>query len=150
MATINDIQGTELIEKAAKELEKLEEMKMPEWAKFVKTSAANERHPVRQNWWYIRAASILRKINMKGPIGVNKLKKQYSGKVRRGHKRRRVYLGGGKIIRVILQQLEKAQFIKQVEKRGYKGRAITSKGIKFLNALSKVKNGKSEESSKKE
>ena len=150
MATIYDIHGTELIEKASKELEKLEGMKMPEWAKFVKTSIARERTPARYDWWYVRAASILRKIYMKGPIGVGKLKKSYGGKANRGHKKNRVYLGSGKIIRVILQQLEKSEFIKQDEKKGYKGRVATSKGKKFLNALCKVKNGKSEESSKKE
>jgi small subunit ribosomal protein S19e len=142
--TIYEIEGIKLIEKAAEELKKLEQLKMPEWAKFVKTSAARERQPVKQDWWYVRAASILRKICMKGPIGVSKLRKDYGGRVRRGHKRKRVYPGSGKIIRVILQQLEKAEFIKQGEKSGHKGRVITSKGLKFLNSMSKeLKSGKS-------
>ncbi len=137
MATIYDINPDVLIDKTAEELKKLEQMKMPDWAIFVKTGAAKERHPVKKDWWYIRAASILRKIYAKGPIGVSKLRKEYSSKKRRGHKRNRVYSGGGKIIRVILQQLEKAEFIKQDDRKGHKGRNITSKGMKFLNALSK-------------
>lgn len=137
MATIYDVDGIKLVEKAAEELKKLEHLKMPEWAKFVKTSSAKERHPANDGWWYIRAASVLRKIYMKGPIGVSKLRKEYAGKARRGYKRNKVYPGGGKIIRVILQQLEKTEFIKQIEKKGHKGRAITSKGMKFLNNLCK-------------
>jgi len=137
MVIIYDVEGIKLIEKASEELKKLEQLKMPEWAKFVKTSSAKERHPMNNDWWYVRAASILRKIYMKGPVGVSKLRKEYAGKKRRGYKRNRVYLGGGKIIRVMLQQLEKAEFIKQVEKKGHKGRAITSKGMKFLNNLCK-------------
>lgn len=139
MTTIYDIDPKELIGKATEELKKLETVKMPKWAIFVKTSSARERHPVNKDWWYIRAASVLRKIYMKGPIGVSKLRKDYGGKARRGHKKNRVYLGSGKIIRVILQQLEKAEFIKQEEKKGHKGRVCTSKGKKFLNGLSKVK-----------
>ena len=142
--TIYEIEGIKLIKKVAEELKKLEQLKMPEWAKFVKTSAARERPPVKQDWWYVRAASILRKICMKGPIGVSKLRKDYGGKARRGHKGKKVYPGSGKIIRVILQQLEKAEFIKQGEKSGHKGRVITSKGLKFLNSMSKeLKSGKS-------
>jgi len=137
MVTIYDVNSAKLLEKVAEELRKLKELEMPEWAKFVKTSSAKERHPMRQDWWHIRTASVLRKIYMKGPIGVSKLRKDYSGKARRGHKRNRVYPGSGKIIRVILQQLEKIEYIKQEEKRGHKGRVITSKGIKFLNSISK-------------
>ena len=137
MATIYDVNGGELIDKSAVELEKLEQMKMPEWARFVKTGAAKERHPIKKNWWYFRAASILRKIYMKGPIGVSKLRKDYGSKARRGHRRNKVYPGAGKIIRVILQQLEKSEYIKQDEKSGHKGRVITSKGMKFLNSMSK-------------
>ena len=137
MATIYDVDGIKLVEKAVEELKKLEQLNMPKWANFVKTSSAKERHPMRNDWWYVRAASVLRKIYLRGPIGVGKLRKEYSGKSRRGHKRNRVYLGGGKIIRVILHQLEKAEFIKQAEKKGHKGRIVTSKGMKFLNNLCK-------------
>lgn len=141
--TVYDVEGGKLIERASQELGKLEQMKMPEWAKFVKTSSARERHPVKPDWWCIRAASILRKISMKGPIGVSKLRKDYGGKARRGHRKNKVYPGSGKIIRVILQQLEKIEFIKQDEKSGHKGRVATPKGLKFLNSMSKeVKNGK--------
>lgn len=125
-----------LIEKAAEELKK--EIKMPEWAKFVKTSTAKERPPVNLDWWYMRAASLLRKLYLNSPIGVNRLKKFYGGKKNRGHKPERVYKGSGKIIRVILQQLEKLGFVNKEEKLKYKGRKITPKGKKFLDGLAKV------------
>ena len=137
MTTIYDVDGIKLVEIAAVELKKLEQFNMPEWAKFVKTSSAKDRHPMRNDWWYLRTASILRKIYIRGPIGVSKLRKEYASKKRRGHKRNRVCLSSGKIIRVILQQLEKAEFIKQEDKRGHKGRVVTSKGMKFLNGLCK-------------
>ena len=135
MATIYDINGTELINKAGPELKKL--MKKPEWANFVKTGAGKQRAPYDQDWWFMRAGSVLRAVYMKGPIGTNKLKMKYSNKKNRGYQPEITYVASGKIIRVILQDLEKAGLIKQVEVKKHKGRAITPKGKSFLDKLAK-------------
>ena len=138
MVNIYDIEPEIVIQKAAEELKKTEHVKKPEWANFVKTSRARERLPVNEDWWYIRAASILRKMYiMNKPIGTNRLRNFYGGRRNRGHKPDRFYKGAGKIIRVILQQLEKVEYIKPVEKGVYKGRMITAKGKKFLDGLVK-------------
>ena len=138
MTSVHDIKPDILIKKAADELMKNELMKKPEWANFVKTSSARERTPIDPNWWYVRAASILRKMYiLDRPIGTNRLKSRYGGRKNRGHKPERFYKGSGKIIRVILQQLEKAEYIKAVEKSSHKGRIITGKGKKFLSGLAK-------------
>ena len=60
MATIYDKKPQELIPKTAEALKK--EIVMPPWASFVKTGHAKERPPDSPEWWYARAASILRKI----------------------------------------------------------------------------------------
>ena len=135
MATIYDINGTELVNKAGNELKKV--IKKPEWAGFVKTGAGKQRAPYDSDWWYKRAGSVLRAVYMKGPIGTNKLKMKYSNKKNRGYQPEITYVGSGKIIRVILQDLEKAGLIKQVEVKKHKGRAITPKGKSFLDKLAK-------------
>jgi len=136
MVTIYDVDASKLIKKASEELKKIELIKAPEWAKYVKTGASKERPPVEKDWWYARSASILRKVYILGPIGVSKLRKKYGGKKNRGHKPERNYKGGGSIIRKALQQLEKDELIKQVEKGVHKGKIITPKGKKFLDKLS--------------
>jgi len=142
MVTIYDVDTSKLIKRASEELKKIEQIKAPEWAKFVKTGASKERPPVEKDWWYMRTASILRKVYVLGPIGVNKLRKKYGGKKNRGHKPERTYKGSGSIIRKALQQLEKAELIKQVEKGVHKGKLISPKGKKFLDKLAgEVKNG---------
>jgi len=138
MTTVYDVDPTKLVEKAAEELKKLKELQMPEWAKFVKTGAAKERHPVKKDWWYTRAAAILRKIYLRGPIGVNSLRREYSSKKNMGYKPERVYKAGGKIIRIILRGLEKEGLIIFVTKKVHKGRIITAKGKKFLDGLAKL------------
>lgn len=135
--SIYDVDTNELLEKAAEALKKVEAVKMPKWATFVKTGPGKERPPEKPDWWYIRTASILRKIYLKGPIGVSKLRSYYRSKKNRGYKPERVYKASGKITRTILQQLEKANFIKQTEKGIHKGRIITPKGKSFLNKLCK-------------
>ena len=137
MATIYDVNPGKLIEKLAEELKKIESITAPEWAKFAKTGAGKERPPVEKDWWYTRAASVMRKVYISGPIGVSKLRKKYSAKKNRGHKPERVYVGSGNILRKILQQLEKAELLKYVEKGVHKGRKITSKGEKLLNQAAK-------------
>mgnify|MGYP000728176127 CR=1 FL=1 len=126
-----------IIENAAEELKKVKAVSMPEWARFVKTGVNRERPPEQEDWWYIRAASILRKIQIKQPIGVNRLRKIYGGRKNRGHKPEHKYKGSGSIIREILQQLEEAGFVKKDKK----GRVLTPKGKEFLkNVLKKVEN----------
>ncbi len=124
-----------LIEEAARRLEKMEDMKPPEWAKFVKTGVCKERPPSQNNWWYVRSASILHKLSKNKSSGISRLRKVYGSRKRRGHKPEHKYPASGAIIRRVLQQLEKAGFVKT--EKG-KGRMITAKGKLFLNEITKA------------
>ena len=135
MPTIYDADPSELIEKTGEELKKTESVKPPVWAAFVKTGVHKERPPVKDDWWYVRAASVLRKIYRLGPIGVSKLRVGYGGKKHRSYKPEHFYKGSGNILRKILQQLEKEGFVKIDLKSRHKGRLITAKGKKFLDGI---------------
>lgn len=135
MGTIHNCDPSELIEKASEELKNIDSIKPTEWALFVKTGMHKERPPIKNDWWYMRAASILRAVYRYGPIGVSKLRTKYGGKKNRGMKPERFYKGSGSIIRKIIQQLEKAEFVKTDLKSIHKGRLITAKGKKFLDDI---------------
>jgi small subunit ribosomal protein S19e len=135
MASARQADTQQLVMKAAAELEKLPEFKPPEWASFVKTGVHKQRPPTQDNWWYIRSASILRKIYLNQSLGVSKLRKVYGGRKNRGHKPEHKKRASGNIIRKILQQHEKAGFVKT--EKG-KGRTITPKGQKFLDGVAKA------------
>lgn len=128
-----DVYPTELIEKVAEKLKEVKEIQAPAWAPFVKTGTSKERPPVETDWWYMRAASVLRAVAVLGPVGVSKLRTKYGGRKRRGHQIPEFRKGSGNIIRKILQQLEKAQLIKFVEKGVHKGRVIAPKGKSLLD-----------------
>ena len=135
MATVYDVNANKLVDKASEELKKL--VKMPSWAMYVKTGAGKERPPTDKEWYYKRLASVLRRVYLIGPIGVNKLRARYSNRVNLGVTGERVYKGSGKVIRTCLQQLEQLQLIKKVEKGNKKGKIITGKGKSFLDKLAK-------------
>ena len=132
-----DIPANSLIKKAAEELKKIETIKPPEWSKYCKTGVSRSRPPATKDWWYIRSASVLRKICVYGPIGVEKLRTKYGGNKSRGTKPPHFFKGSGNAIRKILQQLEKSGLIQQTQKRGHKGRILTPKGKSFLDKLVK-------------
>ena len=136
MTTVYDVPPNDLIEKAAKELEKVKEIKAPDWAEFVKTGHSRERPPTQDNWWYLRTAAIMRQVyTRKRPIGVTKLRTKYGGRKNRGHKPEHHYKGSGSIIRKALQQLTKAGFVEYKEREDMKGRVLTAKGVAFLDKI---------------
>mgnify|MGYP000032264070 CR=1 FL=1 len=133
LATVYDVPPDMLIKRLAEYLmENVDEVKPPPWAAFVKTGVHKQRPPDREDWWYTRCASLLRKIYVRGPIGVSRLRLEYggrkTGKKRPEHFRR----GGGAIIRKALQQLEKAGLIKTIPRRG---RVVTDEGRSLLDRL---------------
>ena len=133
MASIYEVYPNELIAKTADKLKEFKEIQAPDWAIFVKTGVSKQRPPVNPEWWYFRAAAILRTVYSKGPVGVNKLRTKFGSKKRRGHKPPHFMKASGNIIRKCLQQLEKAGLIKNIEKGEYKGRVITPKGKSLLD-----------------
>jgi small subunit ribosomal protein S19e len=133
MVLVKDADKEKLTAGLAEALEKLPEMKQPEWSYFVKTGVSKERPPTQKNWWYIRGASVIRNVYVSNR-GVSKLRKVYGGRKNRGHKPEHSFRASGKVIRVILQQLEAAELVK---KEKAKGRVITPKGQKFMDNVAK-------------
>ena len=126
----------ELIDKTAAELKKMKELQPPSWATFAKTGMHKERPPVSKDWWYFRAAAILRKVMLRGPVGVAKLRVLYGGTKNRGMKPDKFKAGSGSVARKVLQQLENAKLIKKVaEESKRKGRVISPKGHQLLDKV---------------
>lgn len=137
MDIVYSTDSEEFIKRCSEELKKLESIKAPEWALYVKTGAGNERPPNNPEWWYVRCASVLRKIYFYGPIGVSKLRRYYGNRKNRGDAPEKFYKSGGSHIRMMLQQLEKEGLIEQSKKGIHKGRIVTRKGQDFLRKISK-------------
>jgi len=131
MVTVTEVPAAKLIEKLKEELKKIEEIKAPAWASFAKSGSHRERPPQQKDFWYIRTASLLRKIYLEGPVGISRLRSYYGGRKRRGYKPAHFRRASGNVLRKILQQLEKSGLVQKDKK----GRKITSKGQKFLDKV---------------
>ena len=118
----------------AETLKKVDEFQVPEWAMFVKSGVSRERPPVDDDFWYIRAASILRQLYIKGVVGVGKLRTRYGSRKDRGGKPDKFKKSGGKIIRVILQQAEEAGLVEKVLRLQH-GRRLTAAGRDLLDSI---------------
>ncbi|MCU0861638.1 MAG: 30S ribosomal protein S19e [Methanomassiliicoccales archaeon] len=134
MVTVYDVPAEELIAKVASKLRDIETIKPPEWAEFVKTGRHTERAPVQKDWWYTRSASILRKVAIKGPIGTSRLAEEYGGFADRGSRPNKAVKGSRNIARKSIMQMEAAGL---VAKNKNKGRIVTAKGQKLLDAAAK-------------
>ena len=127
--SIYTVEPSKLIHLIAEKLKEYPEIAPPEGSRFWKTAFFKELAPVEEDFWYIRCASLLRKINKFNEIGVNRLRKKYGGRNRKGSGLNHSAKASGKIIRVALQQLEKANLIEITEKNG---RKIAKEGHSLL------------------
>jgi small subunit ribosomal protein S19e len=128
-----DVPAAKLIEKLAKHLkENVDEVTPPLWASIVKTGTHVQRQPENPDWWYIRCASLMRKIYVHGPVGVERLRAEYGGRKDHGVKPEHSAKASGAIIRKALQQLEAARLIETLKPRG---RKVTRAGRKLLDVL---------------
>lgn len=131
MTTVYDVPADKLIAKAAMELKEKAEITAPEWAPFVKTGTHREMPPEDPEWWYTRAAAVLRRVYVDGPVGVERMRSVYGGKKDRGSKPSKSVKGSGSILRKSLQQLEAAGFVAKQKN----GRVITPAGASFLDGI---------------
>ncbi len=134
MPTPFDVPPSSLIERLAQYLKNnLEAIKPPQWALYVKTSVHTEKAPENIDWWYVRCASLLRKVYMKGPIGIERLRSEYGGRKDRGVRPEHTRKGSGAIVRNALKQLEEAGLLMTLKQRG---RVVTPEGRRVLDLVS--------------
>ena len=132
MATMYDVPADDLIEALADDLaDRLEE---PDWGNFAKSGVDKELPPEQEDFWATRAASLLRKVSDRGPVGVERLSTEYGG-AKGGSNRYQVAPdkradGSKNLIRTILQQLEEEDLVETAEGEG---RRITADGQSLLD-----------------
>jgi len=129
MTTLYDVPADALIEALAEEIE-IEE---PDWAEFATTGVDAELPPEQEDFWATRAASLLRKVAISGPVGVERLSTEYGGS-KNGSNRYRVAPdkrvdGSQNVIRTILQQLEDEDLVTTADGEG---RRVTPEGESLL------------------
>jgi small subunit ribosomal protein S19e len=129
-----DVPPAALLPRLAQELRTRQSVKPPEWAAFVKTGVHKEKAPSQPDWWYLRSASVLRKIHLKGPVGVEHLAAEYGGKRDRGSSPYHARTGSRSVTREIVQQLQGSGLVRPEKNLG---RRLTSEGQRLLDTISR-------------
>ncbi|MEZ0290415.1 MAG: 30S ribosomal protein S19e [Sulfolobales archaeon] len=135
MVTVRDVPSDLLIKALAERLKRDfgEIISPPYWASFVKTGISKEKPPQDPDWWYVRAASILRKLYLSGePLGIETFRVIYGGLKRRGSAPPHFRKSSGAIVRNILKQLERAGLVRKIPGRG---RVLSSRGRSYLDNI---------------
>ena len=134
MVTVYDVPAEQLILKTAQKLKENPNIVPPEWAEYVKTGRHTERGPTQDDWWYTRAASIMRKLYVKGPMGSSRLAAEYGGFADKGSMPNMAVKGSRNIARKCMMQLEAAGYLVSKDKEG---RAISPAGQSLLDNTAK-------------
>nr|GMC67349.1 40S ribosomal protein S19-3 [Ipomoea batatas] len=129
---VKDVSPHEFVKAYSAHLKRSGKMELPEWTDIVKTGRLKELAPYDPDWYYIRAASMARKIYLRGGLGVGAFRRIYGGSKRNGSKPPHFCRSSGAVSRNILQQLQKMNII-EVDPRG--GRRITSSGQRDLDQV---------------
>lgn len=134
MNSVKEVEAGKYNSALAEALRNEKAFEKPGWVEFVKSGSGKERPINEEDFWHKRAASILRQIYINKVVGVERLRTRYGGRKNRGKKPAIFVKGGGKIIRVILQQAEKAGFLEKAT-GDKKGRQLTERGKNFLESI---------------
>jgi small subunit ribosomal protein S19e len=132
LPTVYDVPADRLIAKLADHLKRISQIQPPVWAAYVKTGSQAERPPQSKDWWYVRAASVLRKLYLHGPIGVSDLRVEYGGLIAVGYTLAHHRNSGSSNLRKIIAQLQAAGLVQKTTK----GRVASSEGRRLLDKLS--------------
>jgi small subunit ribosomal protein S19e len=110
----------------------VKEVTPPAWSAYSKTGTHVERIPTQTDFWYSRAASLLRRLYIDGPVGTERLRSVYGGRFKKGMINEHFYKSGASALRKVLQQLETAGL---VQKKGTQGRILTDKGVSLIDRV---------------
>lgn len=138
---VEEVCPVKLIEKLSSALKEEKKVSRPAEADYIKTGHGKENAPEDPNWYYIRAASILRKLYMEEVKNPAKLKhgfgtlwfaRVYSTSKNNGHKPSHTVTGSKSLVRGILQGLEKSMLVARVQKGG---RRLTPTGKAYIESI---------------
>lgn len=129
---VRDVGAVSFIKAYAEHLKNSDKFDLPVWTDTVKTGVFKELAPYGDDWYYIRAASIARRVYLRPGVGMGQLQKWYGGSYRKGTRTEHFRKSSSGIIRSVLLQLEE---MKVVEKLPTGGRRMTTVGQQDLDRI---------------
>jgi small subunit ribosomal protein S19e len=133
MTNVKEVPPEILLKKVAEKLKEDKRIEVPEWVHYLKAGVHKENSWDTEDWYHVRLASTLRKLSIKGPIGISKLSADYGGRVDMGSRSYHPRKGSRFIVRTMFQTLENLGYAK----KDAKGRSISPQGVSLLDKATK-------------
>mmetsp|Transcript_81081 Transcript_81081/g.225600 ORF Transcript_81081/g.225600 Transcript_81081/m.225600 type:complete len:150 (-) Transcript_81081:18-467(-) len=130
--TVRDVPAADFISAYSEVLKNNDKFVVPKWVDLVKTGVHKELAPYNHDWYFIRAAAIVRKVYLRQGTGVGALSKRFGGNYRRGAAPERHQDGARGLIRSILLSLDELKITEKTEKGG---RRVTRIGQQALDLV---------------
>lgn len=130
--TVRDISADKFIAAYAEVLKNNDKFIVPKWTEIVKTGVHKELAPYDPDWYFIRAAAVVRKVYLRQGTGVGALAKRFGGNYRRGAAPEKHQDAARGLIRSILINLDE---LKITEKTSKGGRKISRVGQQALDLV---------------
>mmetsp|Transcript_33595 Transcript_33595/g.24630 ORF Transcript_33595/g.24630 Transcript_33595/m.24630 type:complete len:149 (+) Transcript_33595:35-481(+) len=118
--TVRDVPAAKFIAAYADVLKNNDKFIVPKWVDTVKTGVHKELAPYDPDWYYIRAAAVIRKIYLRPGTGVGALQKRFGGAYRRGARPSVHQDAASGIIRSVLRSFDELKLTEETEKGGRK------------------------------
>lgn len=132
-ATVKDIPAAKFIAALAAHFKTSGKVDVPAWNDLVKTGPNRELPPQSADWYFVRMASIARRVYINSGLGVGALAKSYGGSAAYGVRAKHHRDAARGNIRSALHALEKLTLV--AKKDGSKGRYITAAGKRELDTV---------------
>ena len=133
--SVKDISAHEFVVKYAAWLRKSGKLPVPKWVDIVKTGSHKELAPYGDDWYYVRAASLARKVYLRQGTGIGTFRRVYGSRKNNGTAPEHFNKGSGGLIRAILIGLEEMGVVETIPSAKGGGRRITSRGQKDLDLV---------------
>jgi len=131
--TVKDVSAAAFIAAFSKYLKQTAKIDLPEWHDLVKTGTHKELCPQDPDWYYVRAASMARKVYLRGGTGIGAFTKVYGSRRRKDCRARHFHPAAKGVLRHVLQELEKLDIVGRDKAK--KGRWITKNGQHLLDTV---------------
>mmetsp|Transcript_18923 Transcript_18923/g.27844 ORF Transcript_18923/g.27844 Transcript_18923/m.27844 type:complete len:158 (+) Transcript_18923:56-529(+) len=135
--TIKDVDAHEFVKRYAVHLKKQGKISLPELVDLMKTSVSRELAPYDEDWFYIRCASLARRLYVRQGTGVGSFSKVYGAKKRRGTLPGHFCRASRGVIRNCLKQLQKVGVLEAMPEGKKGGRRVTKQGQQDCDRIAK-------------
>eukprot|EP00798_Chlamydomonas_sp_ICE-L_P025349 gene25349-11009_t len=130
---VKDVSPEDFIVTYAAHLKANDKIHLPTWVDVVKTGSFKQLPPINEDWYYVRAAALCRRLYCRPNLGVGHFTVVFGGRTRRrGAAPERFSKASSGLIRHIFQTLETVGLM---EKGANGGRRLTASGQRDMDLI---------------